>query len=574
MRKNIVIFGLFLMELAFLNAQYVVNNATELVQLKELPLEKMYVHHNSSVLMPGEYMYYSLYCINTATNKLSRTSRMAYIELVGEDYESKLIQKVRLDKGRGQGDFFIPVSLPSGNYKLLAYTQWMKNAGVKQLYQDDLTIINPYRSDQEAIRATSADSTTVSRTQNTKSSDFKNEGVLVLETDKKTYQKREKINLIPRNYKGPLGYGSYIDFSNAYLNASKRISKTVSDSIYLPEQRGELFFGRVNAKEEGLSEAGKTVVVSVPGEDFELKSAITNQDGVFYTYLQKEYSATELLAQLLDEQREKYDVHFLSASALSYEGLTFNTYTLDSRHEQALVDRSVHNQIENGYYSVKPDSILAIPKKDPFDGGVIEKIVLAEYTRFKTLRETLIEIVNNVWVKKLDDGSYTFWVEEDLGAFDENYAVDPPLVLIDGIFIPDHTNLLEFNARTIKTMNILRDPLVMGSKRYNGMVAMETNEGNYLELYNNKAMDKMALELPVPKKNYFQQQYGEVKDVEYERIPDFRYQLLWEPNVTIQDSQPTLEFFASDIPGEYEIVLEGFTTYGKPISVRESFTVE
>lgn len=592
MKKRALFYGLFILHMALVQAQYVVNSPNELMQLKKLPLEKMYVHHNSSVLMPGEYMYYSMYCINAATNKLSRTSRMGYIELVGEDLETKIIQKVRLNKGRGQGDFFIPVSLPSGNYKLIGYTQWMKNAGIKQLYQDDITIINPYRTDQDAIVESSSDSISQQLSKNLDIASSKNEGILLFETVKQSYKKREKVSLIPRNYKGPLGYGSYsisvhlknelnshdpldaVAYGNEYLNADKQLSKSVQDSIYLPEQRGELFFGKVKAREEGLSEVDKTVVISIPGEDFQLKSAQTDKNGIFYTYLQKEYEAPVILAQLIDDEREKYDLSFKNASPLSYTGLEFQSYKLPAKLKDALIARSVHNQIENGYYSVKPDSILAIDKIDPFIGGQPEKIVLADYTRFKTMRETLIEIVDKVWVKKLDNGSYTFWVEKEFEAFDENYAQDPPIVLIDGVFIPDHTSILEFNTRTVKTLSILRDPLGLGSKKYHGILAIETDEGDFLETYSNAGMGKAELVMPTAKKNYFRQQYDDATVEKQKRIPDFRYQLFWEPKVTIDEKQSSFEFFTSDVPGTYEIVLEGFTTYGKPISVRKTFTVE
>ncbi|WP_273567021.1 hypothetical protein [Maribacter halichondriae] len=266
MKKITLLFGLLFVQCGLVSAQYVVKNQDELQQLKKLPLEKVFVHYNASVLLPGEYVYYSFYCINAQTNKLSTISSMAYIELVGEDLPTQLVQKVRLEKGRGQGDFFIPVSIPSGNYKLIGYTKWMKNAGQGQLFKDDITIINPYRSDQEAILASEIDSTSISdinvetrpgQTDQKK----KDDGTIVLLTDKKQYGQREKVALIPRNFKGPLGYGNYsisvrkidalsidrpldaVDYSSAYLSVDKTIGKTVNDSIFLPEQRGELFLG-------------------------------------------------------------------------------------------------------------------------------------------------------------------------------------------------------------------------------------------------------------------------------------------------------------------------------------------
>ena len=93
---RLLLLGLVLLQYGILSAQYVVKTPEELIGLKKLPLEKVYVHYNTGVLFPGEYLYYSLYTFNAATNKLSTISRMAYVELVGEDASTVFKQKVRL----------------------------------------------------------------------------------------------------------------------------------------------------------------------------------------------------------------------------------------------------------------------------------------------------------------------------------------------------------------------------------------------------------------------------------------------------------------------------------------------
>ena len=596
MIKRIILLGLLFVQCGILSAQYVIKSQEELVQLQQLPLEKVYVHYNTGMLVPGEYLYYSLYCFNAATNKLSDISRMAYIELVGEDLSTVFKQKVQLKKGRGQGDFFIPVSIPSGNYKLIGYTHWMKNEGVNQLFQDDIIIINPYRTDQENILDAEEQQIAINKPASNKNglikNQIKNDGTLLLITDKKKYNQREKVSLTSRNYKGPLGFGDYSisvrlkeglinndplsseAFASLFFNVPKNISNKVNDSIFLPEQRGELFFGHVKTRKDKLAAAGKTVIISIPGENFQLKSAITDNDGNFYTYIQKEYDSPNIVAQVLDEDQEAYNIQFSNTTSIDYDEIKFAGLSISQEIKNHILQRSVHNQIENAFYGVKPDSILSIDKKDPFDGGTPEVFILDEYTRFKTLRETLVEIVANVWVKKLDDGKYTFWVREDLESYENEYAADPPLVLVDGVFISNHDELLDYNANTIEKLSILRDPLVMGSKKYNGMVVIKTIDGNFLESVPESKIANIPLSFPAASKNYYRQQYDQGEVSKYNRIPDFRYQLFWEPKFSIKSSEESFEFYTSDVPGEYEIVLEGFTTYGKPISSRETFVVE
>ena len=89
------------------------------------PKENIFVHYNTSLLFAGEYLYYKVYCLNATHNQLSKLSKVAYVELISEDKQKVFRHKISLKNGLGQGDFFISTSIPSGNYKIIAYTQWM-----------------------------------------------------------------------------------------------------------------------------------------------------------------------------------------------------------------------------------------------------------------------------------------------------------------------------------------------------------------------------------------------------------------------------------------------------------------
>ena len=42
----------------------------------------------------------------------------------------------------------------------------------------------------------------------------------------------------------------------------------------------------------------------------------------------------------------------------------------------------------------------------------------------------------------------------------------------------------------------------------------------------------------------------------------------------VSDADLQFEFYTSDLSGEFEVVLDGFTSYGKPISVYETILVQ
>ncbi len=55
---------------------------------------------------------------------------------------------------------------------------------------------------------------------------------------------------------------------------------------------------------------------------------------------------------------------------------------------------------------------------------------------------------------------------------------------------------------------------------------------------------------------------------------DFRYQLFWEPNLSLDKNETNLDFYTSDLAGDFEITLAGFSEKGIPISLKRIFTVE
>lgn len=588
-----VAFIILFVSLQITNAQYKIADGTELLSLQKVPMEKIYMHASSPLLFSGEYLYYKLYCINAQTNKFSNISRMAYVSLLNERGEPVFEHKIRLDKGLGQGDHFINTDVPSGNYKLVAYTQWMKNGALEQVFKDDVAIVNPYLVDQAAILKQDTESPEISSTAGTGEKpidtvDNASSELLQLQLDTLTFEPRQKIVLTLRNYKGNLGHGQYSiavkkseqlavrprmdteTFTKRYLSVNKRIPQTIGDSIFLPEQRGELIFGRVTNGNNSLPAVGKEVVISVPGQEFLLKLATTDQEGYFFTYLRKEYQTPLAIFQVLGEG--EYDIEIGQRRDLPFASMEFGDFTIDPSDAAAIKERSVQNQIENAYFEVKPDSILQPDPIDPFDGGVPEVFNLDEYTRFPTLQETLIEILNTVGYRTGKDGHDYIRVAQDFEKFNEPYNDYPAIVLIDGVFIPDHGSIKDFKADQIKTIKVLRDQLILGAKQYQGIVSIETVNGDHYEAFQGTNATVSSIELPKPKKNYFRQSYSGEDDT-YQRIPDYRRLLLWEPQVDLSGTEATFEFYTSDITGDFDIFLEGFTTYGKPISIKKSFTV-
>lgn len=564
-------------------SQYVIKTQEELTNIKQLAQEKVYINHTGPLALTGEYVYYSFSCFNTQTNRVSDISKLGYVSLVNSKGEFVLTQKLKLDKGLAQGDFFLKTDMPSGVYKLLGYTHWMKNNGLNQLFQQDFIVINPYMADQTALLNKETPKSLLSK------EDYaEDKSTILLELDTLAYATRSKVRLSLRNYKGYLGNGYYTvkvkkknalesplvmrapEFSKKYFNIPKEINKAVGDSIYLPEQRGELVFGNVSYANTNEPVENEPIVISIPGKEFVLKFATTDAEGNFFSYLQKDYKSENVVAQA--GSANDYKIVFNNKSIPDIGGMEFTSFTLNEEYADFIKGQSVYNQIENQFFGLKPDSVLVGDPIDPFDGGTPEVFNLDDYTRFPTFQETLVEILNNAGYRNNGKGNDYIRIAQDFETYNEEFNVLPSIVVFDGVYIPNHEALKDYDARKIKSISLIRDKFQLANKEYQGIMSVETFDGDYLEehAHPNKTVARLAR--PFPKKRYYRQDY--TNNTNYGRVPDYRTLLCWEPNIVLEGNGTDLEFYTSDIKGEYEILLDGFTTYGKPISLTETIMVE
>lgn len=556
-----------------------------------IPQEKVYVHYNTSLLFVGEYLYYKAYLLNEDASKLSSLSKVAYVELVNKERQPIFKHKLYLENSAGQGDFFIPSDVPSGHYKLIAYTQWMRNGNKENIFQGDISIINPYQSAQDGILAEAGlDSIFNGEKKPSFKASIRNEyddSSFELTLDKTIYDNRTKVAVGLRKKDGNSMEGTYsmsirkVDtIAIPSKMSAKRFARVrnqqtgladrLNDIKFLPELRGELIYGHVEAKNQDLSNKEVNVAISLPEEEgFQLKVVTTDADGNFIANLDKEYSAKEMHLQVLGESRQEYSVSLNEVPPLGYPKMSFNGVAVTPNMEKMIVERSVHNQIENGYFVVKPDSLVPLPIRFPFKKKTMTIYDLDDYTRFSTIHETLVEVVDLVWTKRMGENQSLFQVLPY--QYDYQLTNLLPLVLMDGIPVQDHNQLAEYNARDVQRIAFIRDKYVIGPKIFQGVLNFETIDRDYRPHYLGNHSIVVNMVPPEPHKKYYHQKYDGA-DAIADQLLDYRYQLLWEPNLKIDEEK--IEFYTSDLEGAFEIVIEGFTKEGSPVSARKILDVK
>jgi len=553
--------------------------------------ESVFIHANATTFVTGEKLLYKVYSLKNTDKTPSTLSKLAYVELVDGSGKSMFKNKLYLKNSTGEGDYFIPTTIKTGSYKLIGYTNWMLNASVSKIFQIDIKIINPYQISEsnsvenkavtEKTNPTSSASASTPKTEESASDkNFK------IKANKDVFSNREKVTLGIESSALSPEKGSYslsvrkkdnLPTTNQltaseFAKVSAEIESNLQnkDAIILPELRGEMISGKIISKSSTNNSLQNIILaLSIPGKSFAFKAIKTNEAGRFIFNLDKPYYNNEIVIQIVGEQKDNYTIELDKASEPDYPKLAFqSSFNLTSEIEETLLERSVASQIENAYYTDKIDSIIKPENIDPFYYPIAKKYILKDFTRFPSLKETITEIATELYYRQ-SGGDYSLHVNDyNL----HTQLPELPLVIVDGYMLQNVNELFNFNMANIYSISIITGPYYVGPKVFNGIISFVTVDGNFTSLQKDNYLYKPTILRPSAKKSYYSPDYAAGNNLQ--RIPDYRYQLLWKPNVALDQKEDNVSFYTSDIKGSFEVVLEGFTEKGQPVYLSKTISVE
>jgi hypothetical protein len=189
------------------------NSIPELNAIDKSINESIFITTNANTFLTGETLYYKLFCLDQATNIVSGRSKIAYVELIDSSKKTIFTHKLFLKNGTTNGDFFIPTTLETGNYKLIGYTNWMLNKSNSEYFNITISIINPYQISPTVTNNTPLLNKSVEEKQkkSTETSHLSNKinDALSIELNKKTFSNREHVALKVKSNIGELTKGHY-----------------------------------------------------------------------------------------------------------------------------------------------------------------------------------------------------------------------------------------------------------------------------------------------------------------------------------------------------------------------------
>lgn len=108
--------------------------------LSDYPQEKVHIHTDKPYYVVGDSLWLKGYVVNAEKNELSDLSKILYVDLINERDSIKKSLRIPVVLGLAWGDMVLTDSLMEGNYRLRAYTNWMRNFGEEYYFDKVIRI--------------------------------------------------------------------------------------------------------------------------------------------------------------------------------------------------------------------------------------------------------------------------------------------------------------------------------------------------------------------------------------------------------------------------------------------------
>lgn len=106
----------------------------------DYPQEKVHIHTDKPYYVVGDSLWLKGYIVNSEKNELSNLSKILYVDLINDRDSVKKSLRIPAVLGLAWGDMVLTDSLTEGNYRLRAYTNWMRNFGEEYYFDKVIKI--------------------------------------------------------------------------------------------------------------------------------------------------------------------------------------------------------------------------------------------------------------------------------------------------------------------------------------------------------------------------------------------------------------------------------------------------
>ena len=535
--------------------------------------ERVYVSTDREVYVAGDAVWMSAFCVDAASGHLSSFSKTAYVE-VHSPAGMVGTAKIALDGGRGAGRLTLPNTLPTGNYRLMAYTA----LGASEEGFDPLpgartiSVFNTFTSDRVkdgvkvVAKAPEAAGIPVSGSLRIEASDATASGTTKVRVSNGGSE-AVRFSLGVRHEDGIAapGGGRIADFvgSMRALPAARGFDSTV-----IPEYEGEIIRARVTGTDaEGRAKVkDKYAFISSPGGGGNVYSSTIDGEGNVTFFTSNIYGDQEMFLEIEDLDEDNICHLEILSPFRNMDPGEIPALEMSPEYAKALEMRGLGMQLERNFDADTLYSALPAKVHEVFDPEDCKSYILDDYTRFPVMEELFVEFIPEIRSRQVDGRrEIQILTADSRGIY--RFRQGMALVLLDGVPVLDHQKILDYDPLLVKRIDIYPDSYFVGIRGFSGIVNFVTYKGTLPSMSfedNVRIVDFQGTSIPLA---YTCEGVG----ADY---PDYRQTLLWQPLLELGPGE-TIELDCKTpvYTGLFEAFIEGLADDGSPVSASAGFSV-
>ncbi|MGE5420969.1 MAG: hypothetical protein ACM3UT_12335 [Chloroflexota bacterium] len=348
--------------------------------------------------------------------------------------------------------------------------------------------------------------------------------------------------------------------SSNWINWNKITGAEPVTINFLPEVREHFLSGRiVNGKG-----AGDYAILSIPGKQAFFQYATTDPKGNFSFGIPIDEQLRELIIQPDDMKG------IVNISSSFSEDYPSPGHVIDTLPVPGYVsDWSVNFQVQKIYGTLFSENVppqLATEKFRRFYGKPDVQLVLSDYIELPLMEEIFFELLPGTYLKKRKS-DYEIYVTDPV----TNLVYDYPTTLfVDGVRVDDADAIAALDPIIVEQIDVVRERYLVGDYLFHGLVNIITKAGDFTAVTIPDYAVRTYYRVIDPVQKFISPDYMR-QEQKNTRIPDFRNTLWWNP---VAGGNSTMEFWSSDIPGEYKITINGVASDGSPVSAEKIIRIE
>ena len=543
------------------------------VQGAERLRERVYISTDRDVYVAGDAVWLSAWCLDAGTGRLSGFSKTAYVEVHSP---TGMVQtaKIALNGGRGAGRLTLPTTLPTGNYRLFAYTR----LGASEEGFDPvpgsrtLSVFNTLSTERteggvelvpEAPQAPSVPSAGQLSVLAGNAGPSGSTRIILTNNGSEPVS----FSLSIRHDDGiPAPAGAHVaDFVRGIrsLPAARGF-----DAGVIPEYEGEVIRARVTGTDAAGVRAvrDKYAFISSPGSGEDLYTESIDGEGNALFFTSNIYGDKDMFLEIQDLDRDNICHLELVSPFLDLPAGELPSLQLYNGWGRALELRGLGMQLEKNFDADTLYTALPARMHRIFDERDCVRYILDDYTRFPLMEELFIEFIPELRVRRVNGKrELQIHLSDHLGGF--YFQSGYSLVLLDGIPVLDHEKLFAYDPLLVHHIDIYPDAYFLGIRSFSGVVNFVTYKGTLPSMKfedNVRVVDFQGCSLPLA---YTCQGVGS-------DYPDYRQTIYWHPLLTLAPGESTsVECKTPAYSGRFEVFAEGLSEAGEAVVARTMLDV-